>query len=143
VGITGRLPALGVLGGLIGLAQDLREDRGLAVVYVLRRGQQRQRPGRGERAQPAERRALGTAGELGQVAPAELAELGRVVPVPLAQVGRWRDVPDPVIQPGRVLAQAPRPDPVDQHPGAVRRRRLVVDAADADVWRHDRPPKAW
>jgi hypothetical protein len=75
---------------------------------------------------------LGAAGELIEVAAAELVELGRVVLVPLAQLGGRRDILGPLVQVGRVLAQAPRPDPVDEHPGAVLRRRGIVDAADPD-----------
>jgi hypothetical protein len=116
-----------------GLAQDLGQDRGLAELHVARRGEQGQRSGRGKRTQPAEFRALRVAGKLVQVPAAELVELGRVVPVPLAQLGGRRGVLGPVIEPGRVLAQAPRPDPVDEHAGAVLRRRRLVDAADPDI----------
>ena len=66
-----RVPAL------IVLAQQPREDRGLAVVHVRGRGQQRHRPGRGERAQPSQRLPLIAAGQLAEVTAAELIEPGR------------------------------------------------------------------
>jgi hypothetical protein len=124
---------LAALVGLHILAQHLGQDLGLADRDGLGRGEQGHGPGRGQRAQPAELLALRAAGELVQVAAAELVELGRVVPVPLAQLGRRCGVLGPLIQVGRVLAQAPRPDPVDEHPGAIVRRRCLVDAADPDV----------
>ena len=104
-------PARGVtaLGGLVILPQEAGQDGGLAVLDVPGRGQQGQRPGRGQGAKAAEFLALRTAGQFVQVAAAELGELGRVVAVPLAQLGGRRDVPGPQIQPGRVLAQPPRP----------------------------------
>jgi hypothetical protein len=116
-----------------GLAQDLRQHRGLADPDVPGRGEQGDGAGRGQRAEPAEFLALHAAGELVQVPAAELVELGRVVAVPLAQLGGRRGVLGPLIQPGRVLAQAPRPDPVDEHAGAVVRRGRLVDAADPDL----------
>jgi len=124
------------IAALVGLdvpAQDLGQDRGLAELDVPGRGEQGHGPGRGHGAQLAELLALRGAGQLVQVTAAELAELGRVVPVPLAQLGGRRDVLGPLVQVGRVLAQAPRPDPVDEHAGAVGRRRRVVDAADPDL----------
>jgi hypothetical protein len=119
--------------GLDVLAQDLGQHRGLADLDFLGRGEQRHRPVGGHLAQPAEFPARRAAGQLVDVATAELVELCRVVPVPLAQFGGWRGVLGPLVQPGGVLAQAARPDPVDQHPGAVIGRRRVVDAADPDV----------
>ena len=67
-GAAFRADQVGVAGGLAAFAglgpEQLGEDRGLAVVEVPGRGEQRQRsPGR-ERAQPAERRALPAPGEL-------------------------------------------------------------------------------
>jgi len=121
------------LPGLDVLAQDLGQDRGLADVHGPGRGEQRHGPGGGQRADPAELLALRGAGQLIQVAAAELVELGRVVPVPLAQLGGGRGVLGPLVQAGRVLAQAPRPDPVDEHAGAVGRRGRVVDAPDPDL----------
>src|SRR6185312_2822126 len=110
------------------------QHRGLAVVEILRRGEQRQRlPGRGQGAQPAERGPLRGAGQLAEVTLAEFVELGRVVPVPGTQLGGRRDVLGPVVQPECVLAQAARPDPVDEHAGAVLHRRLLVDAARPDL----------
>ena len=82
---------------------------------------------------------LRAAGQLAEVALPELAELGRVVPVPRAQFGGRRDILGPVVQPEGVLAQAARPTPVDEHPGAVRGRRLIVDAADPDIERRHQP----
>jgi len=104
-------PARGVtaLGGLVILPQEAGQDGGLAVLDVPGRGQQGQRSGRGQGAKAAEFLALRRAGQFVQVAAAELGELGRVVAVPLAQLGGRRDVPGPQIQPGRVLAQPPRP----------------------------------
>jgi hypothetical protein len=73
--------------GLHILAQHLGQDLGLTDLDGSGRGEQSHGPGRGQRAQPAELLALRAAGELVQVAAAELVELGRVVPVPLAQLG--------------------------------------------------------
>src|SRR6478672_11039513 len=137
VGEAGRLAA-----GLLGLGQlpeQPGQHRGLAVVQIFRRGEQRQRPpGRSDGAQPAERGPLRGASQLAEVTLAEFAELGRVVPVPGTQLGGRRDVLGPVVQLERVLAQAARPDPVDEHAGAVRVRRLVVDAAEPDIERRNR-----
>jgi hypothetical protein len=118
---------------LDGLAQHLGQHRGLAELDVAGRGEQGDGPGRGQRAQLAELPALHAAGKLIEVAAPELVELGRVVAVPLAQLGGRRGVLGPLIQPGRVLAQAPGPDPVDEHAGAVVRRRRLVDSADPDI----------
>src|SRR6476620_6004790 len=137
VGEAGRLAA-GLL-RLAGLAELQGQPRGLAMVQVFGRGEQRQRPpGRGQGAEPAERGPLRGAGQLTEVALPEFAELGRVMAVPRAQLGGRRDVLGPVVQPERVLAQAARPDPVDEHAGAVRVRRLVVDAAEPDIERRNR-----
>src|ERR1700722_19962026 len=98
---------------------------------VLRRGEQDERlvvPG--QRPQPAEGGRVRWAIELGEVASPELLELSRIVAVPDAQLSTRRDVLFPPVQPGRVLAQATRPDAVDQHAHAVRGRRVVVDAPD-------------
>jgi hypothetical protein len=127
-------PARGVATLVIdGPAQDLSQHGGLADVDVPGRGEQGHRPGGRQGAQTAELLALRAAGQLVQVTTPELAELGRVVPVPLAQLSGRGGVLGPLVQPGRVLAQAPRPDPVDEHPGAVVRRRRVVNAADPDL----------
>src|SRR5690242_12915583 len=97
VGEAGRLAA-----GFLGLGQlpeQAGQHRGLAVIQILRRGEQRQRPpGRGEGAQPAERGPLRGTGQLAEVTLAEFAELGRVVPVPGTQLGGRRDVLGPVVQ---------------------------------------------
>src|SRR5580693_8851746 len=139
VGETGRLAAFG-LRALGGLPQQRRQDRGLAVVEVPGRGEQRHGPARRrERAQPAERRPLRAPGELTKVTLAELRELGRVVSVPGAQFGGRGGVLGPVVQPDGVFAHAARPDPVDEYAGTVRGRRLIVDAADPDIERRNRP----
>jgi len=122
------------------LAQHLGQDRGLADLDVAGRGEQGHGPGGRQRAQPAKFLALRSAGQLVQVAAAELVELGRVVPVPFAELGGRRGVLGPLVQVGRILAQAPRPDPVDEHPGAVGRRGRVINAPDPDLGRHWRPP---
>ena len=88
---------------------------------------------RGQRAQPAEPLALRAAGELVQVAAAELVELGRVVPVPLAQLGYGAAS---LAHSSRWAASLRRPrgqTRFDEHPGAVVRRHRLVDAADPDV----------
>ena len=114
-------PARGVtaLGGLVILPQEAGQDSSLAVLDVPGRGQQGQRSGRGQGAQAAEFLTLRMAGQFVQVAAAEFGELGWVVAVPLAQLGGRRDVLGPQIQPGRVLADPPRPYPVDEHAGAI------------------------
>src|SRR6266699_3049092 len=126
--------------GAYAVLQDLGEDRRLAVADVPGRGQQRDGSGGCQGAQPAESSIRYVPGQLGGIAAAELAELRRIVPVPRPQPGGRCDVPGPFTQPGRVLAQAPRPHPVDQHARPVLRRRVVVDAADPDVRLHARPP---
>jgi hypothetical protein len=130
-------PAGGIAAGLGGfdrLAQDLGQDRSLADVDRAGCGEQGHRPGRGQGAQLAELGPLDAAGQLVQVAPAELGEFFRIVPVPLAQFGGRRGVLGPLGQVGRVLAQAARPDPVHEYAGAVVGRGRVVDAADPDLW---------
>jgi predicted ArsR family transcriptional regulator len=62
-----------------------------------------------------------------------LGELGRVVTVPGTQFRRRRDVLRPFVQSRGVLAQSARPDPVDEHPGAVVGRWRVIDPAGPDV----------
>jgi len=126
--------------GFGGLAEQPGQHRGLAVVEISGRGEQRQRsPRHGPGAELAERGPLRAAGQLAEIALPELVELSRVMAVPFPQVSRWRDVLGPVVQPERVVAQAARPDPVDEHAGAVRVRRLIVDAADPDIWRRNQP----
>jgi hypothetical protein len=68
------------------------------------------------------------AGEFGEVAATELGEPLGPVAVPAAQRRGWGDVLEPLVQVGGVLAHAPWPHPVDQHPEAVVGRRVVVDA---------------
>src|SRR5438034_4398166 len=137
VGEAGRLTA--GFPGLAGLAEQPGQHRGLAMIQIFRRGEQRQRPpGRGQGTEPAERGPLGGAGQLTEVALTEFAEPGQVMAVPGAQLGGRRDVLGPVVQPERVLAQAARPDPVDEHAGAVRVRRPVIDAAEPDIERRNR-----
>ena len=59
--------------------------------------------------------------QLRLVAAAEVREPVRVVAVPLAQLARRRDVLAPLVEGRLGLGQSPRPDMVDQHPGAVAR----------------------
>jgi predicted ArsR family transcriptional regulator len=120
------LPGLRVAG------QQFGQHRRLADGKLLGRRQQRHWAAGRARTQPRERLALPGRGEFRDVAAPEFGEPGRVVTVPGPQFRRRRDILRPLIQPRRVLAEPARPDPVNQHPGAVVGRRRVVDPADPD-----------
>ena len=71
-----------------------------------------------------------------QIFLAKLAPLLRMRVNPLAQLVRGRHISEPRIQSGDFLRQSPGPKPINQHPGAILRRRHFVDAFDGD--RHAR-----
>jgi hypothetical protein len=51
-----------------------------------------------------------------------------VVPKPLAKRGARSQLPDPLIDPGPLLAESPGPEAVHKDPKAIFRVRRVVDA---------------
>jgi predicted ArsR family transcriptional regulator len=104
----------------------------LADGELFRRRQQGQRSVHGEPAQAGERRPSFGIIEFRDVAAAEFGELGGIVTVPGPQFPGRRHVLRPLIQPRGVLAQSARPDPVDEHPGAVLGGRRVIDPAHPD-----------
>src|SRR5690606_19323866 len=68
----------------------------------------------------------------GRVLLAERVPSFRRVAKPFTQLGARRNVLEPLVDAGFVLARAARPDPVDEHARSVRFRRLVVYAFHAD-----------
>ena len=76
------------------------------------------------------------AGEFPGVAVAKVSELRRVMPEPGAELAGWRDVLRPLVQPGGVLAEPARPEPVHQHARPVLGFRMVVHPANPDLWLH-------
>ena len=57
--------------------------------------------------------------ELAAVTLLELVPLRGIVPEPLSEAGARRQILEPGVDPEIVLGNAPRPDPVDQHPVAI------------------------
>src|SRR5690606_19026836 len=108
------------------------QHRGLAVVDVAGRREQRERSGCGDAAQPVQGLPGVGVVEFGAVATPELGELARVVPEPLAKLGRRGDVLEPLVHVQVVLANTARPYAVDQHAGAVLAVGFVIDTADPD-----------
>src|SRR6266702_4617063 len=66
------------------------------------------------------------AGEFLGVPAAELGELRGVMPVPRAELMGRRHVLGPLVQPGRVLADPARPEPVHQNARSVLGSRGVI-----------------
>jgi Major Facilitator Superfamily len=126
----------------IGSAAEQAGEHGrFADLGLPGRGEQRQLPIACKSAQV--RQCLRPPGilQLPPVAAGEFLEAVRVVAVPLAQLVRRRDVFAPLIERRLGLGQPSRPDPVDQHPGAVARLRLLIHPAYPDCSsRHRLPP---
>src|SRR5487761_365687 len=108
------------------------ENRRVTALRVRGRGQQRQRALGRQRAQPADCSPRRRQAKFGGVAPAELGELRRVMPVPAPKLAGRSGITEPVIKGRGVLSQAPGPEPVDEDPGAVPWRRVLIGPADAD-----------
>src|SRR5690606_18112550 len=70
--------------------------------------------------------------ELRMVALAELVPAFGRVPEPLAQLRARRELLQPFVERGVFLAQAARPQAVDEDSPAVRLRRRIVHALDVD-----------
>src|SRR5690606_4080839 len=70
--------------------------------------------------------------ELGMVALTELVPAFRRMPEPLSELGARRELLQPFVDHGVFLAHAARPKPIDEDSPAVRLRRRVVHALDAD-----------
>src|SRR6185503_6915486 len=109
------------------------ERRGVVLLFVAAGEEQGEAAALRQRQQVADLRRVGV--ELGRIEPAELLPVAllAVAVVARAQVVRGRGVAQPHVKPRRLLADAARPQPVDEHARAVVARRLVVDALDADV----------
>ena len=73
--------------------------------------------------------------ELGEVTTAELGEALWTMPVPLTELRTRRQILAPLVELGRVRAQAPRPPPVDQYPFPVAGAGRIVRALDRDLVR--------
>src|ERR1700733_13333326 len=114
------------------IRHDSGEHRRLADIGALGRGEQRERAFLGQPAQVRQRLGPLRVLQLLPVAAAELLEAVRVVVVPGAQLPRRRDVLAPFVQRRLGLAQPARPEPVDEHSGAIVRLRLVISPAYPD-----------
>src|SRR5581483_7850780 len=69
--------------------------------------------------------------ELRQVAAAEPGKALGVVPVPAAQLVARREQLRPLVDRGIVAPEAPRPEPVHEHPESVASRRRLVGSLRA------------
>src|SRR5690606_28092543 len=79
-------------------------------------------------------------GEFGQVALPELVPVRQVFVKPLAELVGRCELLEPFVQAGFFLGDAPRPQPVDQHPVPVIGRRRVVGSFDGDTHGDGVPP---
>jgi hypothetical protein len=77
------------------------------MLFVASAIHQRDRPASGELAQVV--KLLRVPAQLRAIAPLEIAPAGGVVPKLFPQLGAGRDLLEPVIDPGFLLPQAPRP----------------------------------
>ena len=84
---------------------------------VAGRVKQRQGAGRGQLQQLLG--CLGAGGELGLVAARKLGPPGRAIAEPAPELGRGRDLLEPEVYAGVGLLEAPRPEPIHEHAGAV------------------------
>ncbi len=115
--------------------QDLREDDGFVVLAVASAVDERQRLGPRH---AAERRQPGTlAAKLRDVASPELVKAARLVSEPLPQLGARCQLFVPLIELRPRARNPARPQPVHQQAVAVRGRRRVIRALQANV---DRAP---
>jgi hypothetical protein len=69
----------------------------------------------GQGAKPGERGGALWIAELGAIAARELGVPVGIVAVPFPQLGGGRDLFAPVVKAGPLLAETPRPEPVDEH----------------------------
>ena len=77
-------------------------------------------------------------GEFGAVAAAELVPTFGIMAEPSAQFRTWRDFLDPLVEPGLRLADAARPQAIDENSCAVRPFGRIVRALEPDVRSGDR-----
>ena len=125
------------ISGASTVVKQLRQHGGLADVVALGRGQQGQPALAGEGLKVGQRLlGLGRL-QLLAISLAELGPLVGVVGIPPAQLGRRRHVPAPLGQVGLLLADTARPHPIDEHPLAVVRSRIVVDPFYTHLGCHD------
>lgn len=67
-------------------------------------------------------------GEFGAVTSAELVPTVGIMAEPSAQSCTWRDLPDPLVEPGFRLADAAWPQPIDEDSSAIRSFGRIVHA---------------
>jgi len=72
--------------------------------------------------------ASGVAGEFMPVSVAKFVKSPRIMTEPFPQGGRRRDLLQPQIERRRFLADATRPDTIDQNPLPIRRRWRIIDS---------------
>src|SRR5262249_19608331 len=75
--------------------------------------------------------------QLGAIAATEFLETRRIVTEPFAQSWRRRDVLEPLVERGLLLAHTARPDAIDKNARAVGSCRFFVHALDLE-FRHRR-----
>src|SRR5579884_2836282 len=126
------LTAASVIARAGALREHFGQHHGVVVLRVASAVEDRQRAGARPRDERLERVAPLGGEELGAVARAEGVPLRRIVAEPAAQAVRDGQLARPQVHVRLVFADAARPEPVDEHPVALIRARLVVDAADAD-----------
>jgi hypothetical protein len=112
-------------------SQDPGENDGVVVLAVVGGIDEGKRAVPSPAPQLREPRAL--LAKLLGVAAAELLKAAWFVPKPLPQLGAWSKLALPLIEAGLVARDAARPEAVDQDSIAVRRRRGLIRALQADV----------
>ena len=98
--------------------------------HVLSRGEHGQPSVSSPLAQRLQRFGVVVVAKFGEVSTPELVELFRVVTVPAPQRRRWRDRRNPLIDTGRRLRQAARPQSIHENAGAVIGSRGLVHTFD-------------
>ena len=106
------------------IAQIGRQHERVVVRRVMRRVEQRH--GTALRQIDDLRDSFIVARQFGAIAAGELRPARRIMPEPFAQGRTRRDLLEPQRQRRFLLAQAARPEPIDQHAGAVVTERGIV-----------------
>jgi hypothetical protein len=111
---------------LSALGEHVGEDGCLADVASLSCGQQGEPSLTGQHAKMGERRGALWIAELSAIAAREFGIPVGIMAVPLPQLGGGRDLLAPLVEADPLLAEPPRPEPVDQDPLPVLGLRRVV-----------------
>ena len=103
----------------------------VVVILIVSRIDQRQRAFACERAKLAQQFLMGR--QFATIAKLELLPARRIVPKPAAKLGARRDLLQPAIDRGVRLAQAPRPQAIDEDAQAVFGRWPLISPLQTDI----------